>query len=94
MLLRRRHQRLDDVDVALPAVRLELRLQAVVAEALDLDGGEVDGQLGADVGGQLPVGTAGEDDDVAHGTPQGWGRAVPRRLTGLGRAVAPGGIQV
>ncbi len=38
MLLGRRYQGLHDVDVALPAVRQELRLQAVVAEALDLAG--------------------------------------------------------
>ena len=37
VLLRRRHERLHDVDVALAAVGLELGLQAVVAEPLDLD---------------------------------------------------------
>ena len=37
VLLRRRHQRLDDVDVALAAVLLELHLEAVVAEPADVD---------------------------------------------------------
>ena len=38
VLLHRRHQRLDEEDVALAAVGLELHLEAVVGEAVDFDG--------------------------------------------------------
>ena len=72
MLLRRRHERLDDVHVALAAVGEQLRLQAVVAE-LDLDGGELNGEFSTDVLGELAVGASGEHDDLAHGAPQGSG---------------------
>jgi hypothetical protein len=40
VLLRGRHQRLHDVDVALAAVGLELRLEAVVAEPGDVHPGQ------------------------------------------------------
>ena len=49
-------ERLHDVDVALAAVRLELHLQAVVAEALDLDRGRSDAQGLADRSGRADGG--------------------------------------
>src|SRR5699024_8253603 len=62
------HQRLDDVDVALPAVRQQLHLQTVVAEPDDIHRGQLLVQPGADSPGELGVGASGEDDDLSHGT--------------------------
>ena len=78
VLLGRRHQRLDDVDVALAAVRLELRLQAVVAEPGQLDRAELDAERVADGGGEGAVGAAAEDDDLAQA-------ALPGRAVGATR---------
>ena len=66
VLLRRRHQRLHDVDVALAAVGLQLHLQAVVAEAIDAHRRQRDTEAGADPPGELRVGAAAEDDDLPH----------------------------
>ena len=77
MLLGRRHQRLDDVDVALPTVRVQLHLEAVVAEASDLNRRDADPEGVADRAGKLAVGTAAEDDDLTHEQPLGWTGLVP-----------------
>ena len=75
VLLGRRHQRLDDVDVALAAVGLELGLEAVVAEPGHLHRGQLDAEGVADGGGEGPVGAAAEDDDLAQGDSWvGWTR--------------------
>jgi hypothetical protein len=58
VVLGRRHQRLNDVDVPLAAVREQLRLQAVVAEALDLRAGERYAEVAADAPRQRFVGRA------------------------------------
>ncbi|GAA3126162.1 hypothetical protein GCM10020001_054120 [Nonomuraea salmonea] len=81
MLLYRRDERLDEEHVALPAVGLELHFEYVVGEAVDLYGVERSAQLGADLLGQLGVGTATENRDVSHdshivatGTDMAWQR--------------------
>ena len=66
VLLRRRHERLHDVHVALAAVRLELHLQAVVAEAVDGDRRQRHAQSLADAAGELLVGATAEHDDLPH----------------------------
>lgn len=66
MLLRRGHERLHDVDVALAAVGERLRLQAVVAEPFDVDGGPGHPEVGADPVGQGGVRRAAEHDDIVH----------------------------
>ena len=73
VVLHRRDQRLDDVDVALAAVLAQLHLDAVVAEPGDVRRREVDAEVGADLLGELDVGATGEDDDVAHAAPRGSG---------------------
>ena len=69
VLLRRRHQRLHDVDVALAAVRLELGLEAVVAET-GSPPARADAEVGADPLRQTSVGTSAEHDDLSHGSPR------------------------
>jgi hypothetical protein len=77
VLLCRWHQRLDDVDVLLPAVLQQLHLEAVVAEPLDVDGGTADAEVTTDPVGQLRVGSTGEHHDVVHGRPsEGGGGSV------------------
>jgi hypothetical protein len=66
VLLHRWHQRLHDEDVALAAVRAQLHLQAVVAEPLHVRRRQLDAQHRADLGRQLRVGRAAEENDVAH----------------------------
>ena len=68
MVLRRRNQRLDDVDVLLSAVRQQLDLQAVVAETKRLALGHWLPEFGADALGERRMGAAGEDDNLAHST--------------------------
>ena len=65
-VLRRRHERLHEVDVALAAVGEQLRLEAVVAEPADEGLGEGHPQLVADPVGEGRVGRPGEHDDLAH----------------------------
>ena len=67
VLLGRRHQRLHDVDVALAAVGLQLRLEAVVAEPADLHRGQPHAERVADGAGEGAVGASAEDDDLTHG---------------------------
>jgi hypothetical protein len=66
MLLRRRHEGLHEVDIALTAVRLQLHLEAVVAEAVDLHRGQPDAEGVADRACEPSMGTTAEDDDLAH----------------------------
>jgi hypothetical protein len=66
VLLHRRHQRLDDEHVALAAVGLQLDLEAVVGEAGVPRRRQRHLQVLADGGGEVPVGRAAEDDDLAH----------------------------
>ncbi len=77
MLLCRRNKGLDDIDVALPAVGVQLDLEAVVAESGDLDRRDADPEGVADGASKLAVGTATEDDDLAHEQPLGWAGPVP-----------------
>jgi hypothetical protein len=71
VLLGRRRERLDDVHVPLAAVRLELGLQAVVAEAGDLDRAQLDAERLADRLGEGSVAASAEDDDLAQLVPRG-----------------------
>ena len=70
VILGRRNQRLDDVDVALPAVDEQLGLQAVVAESPDLRRREGDSQVATDVAGEALMGASGEHDHVTHENPR------------------------
>ena len=103
VLLGRGHEGLHDVDVALAAVRQQLGLQAVVAEAFDLGGGQVHPERLTDATGQGAVRAPAEDHDVPQwhswwvGGRTGWlltdrtsGTSLTRRPA-LWRA---GGIQV
>src|SRR4029078_8211355 len=74
VLLGRRHERLDDVDVTLPAVRLQLCLEAVVAEPGHLDRRQRDVEVVADGLGTRAVGGTTEDDDagLGHGHSRSW----------------------
>jgi hypothetical protein len=57
---------LDQEHVPLPAVALELHLDAVVGEPGHPGGQQRHTQVLADLGGQAGMGTSGEDGDVAH----------------------------
>ena len=65
-VLGRRHERLDDVDVALAAVREQLGLEAVVAEPADQRLRQAHPELVADPVGEGLVCRPREDDDLAH----------------------------
>ena len=73
MLLRRWDQGLHDVDVTLAAVGEQLRLQAVVAEPLDVDGRPAHPEVAADAVGKRWVSRPAEDDDIIHFEPSLWG---------------------
>ena len=67
MLLGGRHERLHDVDVALPAVGKQLGLKAVVAEPGDLHMAPGNLQMVTDLISQRMMGGTGENDDALHG---------------------------
>ena len=67
MLLGGRHERLHDVDVALPAVGEQLGLKTVVAEPGDLHVAPGNLQMVADLISQRMMGGTGENDDALHG---------------------------
>jgi hypothetical protein len=67
VLLHRRAERLDDVDILLAAVGLELHLEAVVAEAADIGLVQGQAQRRANLGGQLGMRAPAEDADASHG---------------------------
>src|SRR6478736_2518272 len=69
MVSARRAEGLDEEHVPFPAVGLQLHFQAVVGEPLEPDREQRLAQLAADLGGQLRVGAAAEDGDLAHGGP-------------------------
>ena len=92
-VLRRGHEGLDDVDVALAAVRQQLGLEAVVAEPAERRLRQLHPEFVADAVGQGLVGRPGEDDDLAHVrslvlSPLPTGRFAPRLRAPTG-AVAP-----
>ena len=66
MLLRRGHQRLNDIDVALSTVGQQLRLDAVVAEPLDHRVGQRDSQMSADVVRESGMSASGVHGHVTH----------------------------
>ena len=66
MVLRRRHERLNDVDVFFAAIRQQLNLQAVVAEAKRVRRRKRLSEFGTDVLGQMPMRTPGENDNLTH----------------------------
>ena len=66
VLLDRRHERLDEVDVALPAVGLQLHFEAIVGESLHAYRLQRRLQVPADLLRQFRMGAAAEDRDVAH----------------------------
>ena len=66
VLLHRRHQRLDQEDVTLPAVGLQLHLQAVVGEPGDPHRVQRHPEVGTDLGGEVGMGGSTENGDVAH----------------------------
>ena len=65
MLLHRRDQRLDDKDVAFPAIGLELHAQAIVCIALYLRWQQRNVEEGTDFRGQKRMRTTTEDSDFA-----------------------------
>lgn len=67
VFLDRCDQRLDEEHVPLAAVGHQLHLEAVVGEPADPGGAERHAQLGADLLGQVGVGTTAEHGDVSHG---------------------------
>lgn len=86
MLLRWRHERLEQVDVPLTAVGHQLRLQTVVAEALDVHRRKRHLKRIADAASKRAMSVAGKDDYVAHACP--WCRVDVTRLT-LARYAGP-----
>src|ERR1700733_15855973 len=72
MLLDRGAERLDEEHVAFAAVGLELRLQAVVAEAAQPHRAEWLAQVCANLGRQLRMGAAAEHCDVPHADQGSW----------------------
>lgn len=66
MLLRGRHQRLHDIDVALAAVRLQLYLETVVAEPVDLHRRKAYTEAVANGPREPTMSTTAEDDNLAH----------------------------
>lgn len=71
MFLHRRYERLDDEDVRLPAIRLQLYAQTVVAEAGNSGRTQRLPESPADGGGRRVVRVAAENDDAVHGTQLG-----------------------
>jgi len=66
VLLHRRHQRLDDEDVALTTVVAQLDLQTVVGEPCGARRRDLGPEDGADLLGELPMCRTREDGDVTH----------------------------
>ena len=66
VILYRRAQRLDQEDVAFPAVGLQLNFQAVVGEPAQPYREQGLPQLRTDLGRQLGVGTSAEYRDITH----------------------------
>ena len=69
VLLRWRDERLDDVDVALPAIGQELGLEAVVAEATDVHPGQAHAQVRANPLRECGMCIPRKHDDVRHVVP-------------------------
>jgi hypothetical protein len=66
MLLHGLDQGLHEKDIAFPAVRLQLDLQAVVGEPAEPGRAEGHAEVGAHLGGEVGVGAAAEHGDVSH----------------------------
>jgi hypothetical protein len=80
VLLHRGHRGLHQEHVALPAVGLQLHLEAVVGEARHPDRVQCHAQLGAHLRRELGVDAAGEDGDLTHvGPSSGQRRSGCRR---------------
>ena len=88
VLLHRRRQRLDEEHVPLPAVGLELDLQAVVREPGQPHRPLRHVKERADLGGQRRVGAAAENRDLTHRTVPGRGCAPGPAFAAGGRAAA------
>src|ERR1700727_2123020 len=90
MLLDRGAERLDEEHVALAAVGLELRFEAVVGEAAQPHRAEWLAQVCADLGGQLRMGAAAEHRDVPHADQGSWPAPRPSARPAMVGAWAAG----